>query len=205
MLIIGAYSAFAFGILYVIFKMKSRARQRYEELAPRFGGTANIPKVFFGGSPSLEAIYRRRRLKIFEYAKGAGNSRRTYTAVEVAVSNSTNLGFTIRKRGFLTRWLMRWRASEVQTGDLVFDDLFVIKGSDGDLLQQVLTPTVKGQLIKQAEAHVRFDMRLKGDTLRNNLRGSLARNKVYEVLPTLVDSMNDLADQLAAVQGFSKR
>lgn len=120
-------------------------RESWRELASRWDG------IFYEGSlraePSIEVEHGPWWLRLDRAHPYA--DRVTHTRLQVPFVNRTGFRFHAYPAGFLSELAKVLGAQDVLIGDPLFDDAYMVKATDADLVRALLTPELRLRLLAQ--------------------------------------------------------
>lgn len=184
----------------VALKRDKKARAQWNMFAQTYGLTYTPPKI--EGTPILRdfvAIQTRGEIageldgmqfRLFVRISGAGKNRRIFTVMSLAVPGMPQ-GLTIYQNNAFLKLKKAFGAQDIKTGDAVFDETFIVKGSNVDEVRgwlnherrQALMDTLRtNRDLEISEGCVRFD------------RSGLCDN--ITVLTEVLQTMRDLTPHL---------
>ena len=130
---------------YFAWKSHQRTIQMWRDTAAELGLA-----VSGGGGmsrPTLTGKISGLPVTVDTFVRRSGNSSTTYTRYRVAYPN---VGFELqlKRQGAFTAITKLFGAQDVEVGDSLFDDAFVVKTSDPNRLRDLLTPSVRTSLLR---------------------------------------------------------
>jgi len=170
-------------------------REIWNQLANQIGGQLT-PGGFFGRD-RLDARVGEWTLTLDTYAVSHGKSSTTYTRMRAPYVNADGFRFTAYRSGLFTPLGEMLGMRDIQIGDAVFDEAFVLKGNDEARVRQFFADdTLKALLYAQSRIH----MEVKDD--EGWFRQSFPSN-VDELYFRRVGVMRDLNELRALFELFS--
>ncbi len=92
---------------------------------------------------SIAGVYKGHSVKIWVFTKGSGKNKSTWTGVQTDLRVPMVLGLKIYREHAFSGLGKMLGFQDIQTGDTIFDQRFVIKGKDPAKVLQFLTPAVR--------------------------------------------------------------
>jgi hypothetical protein len=140
-------------VVLAIIRFAIAARKKtiaaWNEAAGELGITFNTPGRFSGYL--MEGNVAGYQVKVHTYTQRSGENSRTYTAFRVSFPGSLDLGIKLsRELKFFSGVAKFFGSQDITTGDLSFDETFVIKGLDAEAVNDFLNEDRRQQL---AELH----------------------------------------------------
>lgn len=122
----------------------------YEGLALKSnGGLVNLVKHPL----IIEGNYQGKALKIFLFAQKTGNNTRICSAIRILGSNSLGLDFTIVGKIWIQRFWQLLVPKRIILGDSAFDTQFIVKSNKPEIMQKILTDSLRTQFISLHKDH----------------------------------------------------
>jgi hypothetical protein len=128
----------------------------WRQLAHEIG--AQVVGDGFWSGTVVKAQVKEWTITLDTYAVSTGKTMMYYTRMRAPYINKDGLRFTIHRRGVfsdLGKWL---GGQDIEVGDPVFDDLFIIKGNDAGKVQQLFANAQLRSLI-QAQPQIHLEVR----------------------------------------------
>ncbi len=184
-------------------KKKSGEAIQLEKLAgelglPVLGGEPFLPRVpvlkFLKKPLFLEGEFRGRRFKVYHYTAGSGDSQTRYAAVRAGVSNPKGLVFQFSREGFFSKIGKTFGMRDIQVGDPVFDEKFVVKSNDPEFIAAALLAEMKEKFYKARELKARGVIKLDKDEIRYNEVGSIGSDETRRRFALIAGLLADLAE-----------
>lgn len=97
----------------------------------------------------VRACHKQWTITLDTYSQSDGDSSTTYTRIRAPYVNKDGFWFTIYRKGFFTGVGKLLGMQDVEIGDPLFDDAFVIKGNDEQKLRKLFSDPAIRQLIEQ--------------------------------------------------------
>ena len=118
---------------------RSKAGRSWRALAARIGGkvTHDNEGFFFDPSYQLHCALDGYRVRL-EYYRGAGRHAPTYTRASILVPGEFELW--IQRQGVVQSVLKMVGGQDFEIGDPEYDEVFVIKSSDGERARKQMSP-----------------------------------------------------------------
>lgn len=174
-----------------------RTSENLAELARALGlRCAERPPLLgvFPLPPTVDGERGGRAVRFFTFTTGSGKSRQTWQACGVSCENPHGLTFQLGTQNALSRLGILLGMQDVQVGDAVFDERFVVKTNASDFLRAALLPEVRTALLQcwgshAAGAHVK----LAGNEVVYAENGSFADTAVVGRMKAVVEPLLALA------------
>ena len=103
-----------------------------------------IQKRLFGSKEEtnrhLRGTVDGRKVRVYTYTEGSGDSQTTYTAYQVGFP-PLGLGLKIAPQGFWGKVKKAFGSQDIEVGDEQFDEAFLVKGDHPDQIAAFLTPS----------------------------------------------------------------
>ena len=123
----------------------------WQAAAEELGISFTSPQRF--AKPSMEGRVAGFQVKVHAYTQSSGQHSATYTGFRVTFPGSLELGLKLSRELALVSGITKFfGAQDILTGDEVFDNTFVIKGTDPDDVITFLTDDIRYQLIELHQA-----------------------------------------------------
>lgn len=144
------------------------------------------------GRPRISGTLRGMRVQVDVRVQRSGNNQQTFTRYRVWVP-PPGFQFRLDRQTGMSRVTKFFGAQDVEMGDAAFDDAFVVKTDDEARLRALLTPRLRGALVRTAAAYpgvqyehdrVSFERR----------RLEINRDVIVSTMRRLVDTAAALAD-----------
>lgn len=141
----------------------------------------------------LEGVFRNCNIKIYNYVVGSGKNSTTYSTVRIVGPNPKGLSFHFHREGIFSKIGKTFGMQDIQTGDMTFDKMFIIKASDPDFIKVALLRQIKNGFYDVWEKHgSQGTLALDGDELQYNEVGTIRNEKVRERFAAAADLLVDL-------------
>lgn len=141
----------------------------------------------------LEGSYRNCLLKIYNYTVSSGKNSTSYSTARIIGENPKNLSFEFHREGMFSKLGKLIGLQDIQTGDMTFDKLLIVKSNDADFIKIALLPEIKEKFITIWEQHKPHgSIRLKDAELHYDEVGTIRNAAVRERFAAIADLMADL-------------
>lgn len=159
-ILLATIAVVAFGLL--IRNYNRKVRQGWTEAARRLGGTYD-PKVgpWYRRTSHLNAVVDGQSILIDHYTVHTGQTTITYTRCAAPVDFAGDLELKIYEKGFFSKLGEGLGTQDVKTGDVAFDDAFMVKANDEARARAWLTPDVRAAITRLGN----YRLTLKGGRL----------------------------------------
>ena len=113
-------------------------------------------------SDRIEADFQNWHMVYDIYIVPVGNLWLAYTRLRAPFTAKTDFKFRISRKTFLSKIAEKFGKSNVQTGDALIDDAFVIESNDAEKIKHLLSDkNIKILLLKKADSDFQFSHRHK--------------------------------------------
>ncbi|MEO0794358.1 MAG: hypothetical protein AAFX93_04295 [Verrucomicrobiota bacterium] len=179
---------------------------------PLIGGDSYLPKIpilkLIKRPYRIEGPFRGHILKIYNYSQsngGQNGSSTPYFAIVLELKNTRDLKFKLSSEGFFSKIGKALGMQDIQTGDPIFDETFVVKSSDTSFAREGLLPEIRQQFLtaKQQCSRTFGGIQLKNNNLRYDRVGHLSKEQDRTEAAMLSKAMADLADAIEIYHGAS--
>lgn len=119
----------------------------WRQFSDQVGG--DFVKGGFFSQSVVRARHKQWTITLDTYSQGDAETSTDYTRIRAPYINKDGFWFTIYRKGFFTGVGKLLGMQDVEIGDPLFDDAFVIKGSDEQKLRKLFADPVIRQLIEQ--------------------------------------------------------
>jgi len=187
----GVLLAFAGVAIY----QAKQAGKNFVAMADKLGLTLETTGRFFK-KHRLTGQLRGKPVEVFSYTTGAGKSRRTWAAMAVAVGKTGGLTFSLeRKVAFIDFFARLFRKIDVKTGDEVFDQQWLLKTNQPELMRAILLPELRQKLMRYAGDGISSPgFKLETYRVQYSEQGSFSTMKVCRRIEECTGLLCDLAD-----------
>ncbi len=124
--------------------------KNWRRLADEVGGEF-VPGGFLKDS-KVRLRYRQWTFTLDLQTESSGENSVIYTRLRAPYVNRGGFRFTIYRKGFFSNLGKRLGMQDIEIGDPAFDDAFIIKGTDENLLRSLLADRRIRQLIERQPA-----------------------------------------------------
>ena len=145
----------------------------------------------------VEGNYKGKAVKVFHVRQGAGNNIRMYAAIQVLGRNPIDMTFSIEKKTWAHAFTKMIGSKQVMFGEREFDKKFVVKSNHPEVLQLVLSDSIRVGLLNLLE-ELGFDgeIQLEGNKMIYLEVGMINRTRRRKRYEKLVDLMSCLRDEM---------
>ncbi len=98
----------------------------------------------------ISGEYEHCRVEITIVAKSSGDSSTNFTQVRTRFTPALGLGLRLNHENFITQIQTKFGVQDIQTGDKIFDDTFLIKGSDEVEVVRFLNAKVRRAILSHS-------------------------------------------------------
>ena len=168
---------------YLILQSRRRA---WEELAARVG-LSFAPGNWLGLGMSISGTYRSQYITLDKFTRSTGKNSTTYTRIVLRLSQPTQLELLIYTEGIFSKIGKLFGMKEIQTGDEVIDQRYIIKGQPEPMIASLLQSYDLRQKLVEAPA---LHIKVQGQEIYYEKRGF---NKDENSLIALFDLLASLA------------
>jgi hypothetical protein len=138
-------------IIVVIARVANKNKeQAWRELAARLRIDYEPGKLF--KRAAISGRLRGRSLRMYTHSSGTSQSRTTYTRIDLALDNPENKFFSLGPEGLLSQIGEALGAQDITTGDLQFDQRFVVKARPPEVAKRSLYDAMLRDRLSQAHA-----------------------------------------------------
>ena len=155
LLFAGIVVAFIGGLVWLVRHYSRAQREAWQQAATQLG-------LHYDGR-QIVGTRHGQRVRVCTVTRGSGDSRTTYTVVSSQLPMALDLGFKLRKHGFLNNM---FHASEDHVvGDPRFDEAFIVSADEPHRVRSLLGPKLRGLLVQQLGTSSSFDVSDHGATI----------------------------------------
>ena len=136
------------GVAWLVAAMSKRAADNVQRLAAALGLDFAVKPPTLGlfySEPTAAGEIRGRRVAIFPFITGTGESRVQWCAVSAATTSS--LTFHLQRQGFGSKLMELFGAREIQVGDPEFDAAWFIQTNRPAQLTAALLPELRARMM----------------------------------------------------------
>jgi hypothetical protein len=150
-LILAAGGGFIALIVYLVNREQEKNRRAWTEAAARVGGAFD-PSAgpWYRRTMTIQATLDGVAVLADYYVVSNGKSSTTYTRVRAAAAGAPNLRLSVYKEGFFSSLGKALGTQDIQVGDPLFDDLFMVKSNDEALCRAWLNAGARQALLAAA-------------------------------------------------------
>lgn len=175
---------FAFGIW-----LQSNTIKEWQVLAAELK-LKYVPAPLWGVG-HIEGSYNGFNVLVDHYKKGSGKNRRTYTKIITRFNKQLPSGLKIyQETAILSDIGKFFGGQDIEINAPKFDDTFIVKGEPEEAVRRLLTPPVRGALLRYNDV---TDLCLDEDAIIHRERG-LARDAGH--IRHILDAQNKVAKAL---------
>lgn len=102
--------------------------------------------------PSVTGVYARFHVDLRTVTRGSGDSSSTYTVMNINLPVQNGLVVSFYKEGFLSKLGKAIGTQDVQVGDPMFDEAFMIKSNSPPHVPHLLTPDIRQYALAMRDA-----------------------------------------------------
>jgi hypothetical protein len=174
-----------------------RARENLAALARDLGLQLEEKPPSLGLFPQVPTVCGERggrALRFYTFTTGSGKQRQVWQAMGLACANPRGLSFQFGAQNVLTAFGVMLGMQDVQVGDPVFDERFVVKTNAPDFLRAALLPEIRTALLQNWAARgVGANVKLDGGELHYAELGSFAEAGVTARMRAMLEPLCALA------------
>lgn len=137
-------------VVAVAIRLSKRTAQAWQQAAASLGLQFDLPGRL--SRPTLSGTIDGRNVVIDTYTEGSGDSSTVYTRYRVE-HPSLSMGLDLHRQGMFSRVTKFFGRQDVDTGDVAFDDAFIVQADDLTSLRHLLTPSVRSGLLRLLAAY----------------------------------------------------
>jgi hypothetical protein len=176
-------------VLAISLYKKAQTREQWEQAANDLGLT--FQSGFFTGA-KLSGRYNAAPIEVYKVTRGGKNNRRTYTVFEVGLPPRAPGNLVIADEGLLAGIGKFMGMQDIEVGDSIFDDAFVIKGQNPAAVKRFLSQdNVTDQILELSNKYPnRFE--IKDGKITVEVRGAAPSFEIEMALDDLtrcIDAM----------------
>ncbi|MCP4439004.1 MAG: hypothetical protein GY810_08690 [Aureispira sp.] len=121
------------------------------------------------------------------YNKGVGRSYLPYTRFDIQVNNPNLLSFQLYPQNFLGKMGKRLGGQDIEIGNPVFDDQFIVKSNDENFIKNLLSSPICHALAKdwRCNGHIFLEKNTIGFQMPNAIRDDEHRQKFEKMVSLL--------------------
>lgn len=172
---------------------KKRIKGFYKQLADKYGFSDAEPqdkKTKY--LPLVSGVYRNRNVSIKSERVEKGK-KLIHTVIRIMIENRDNFEFLIAKN---TRQNRLKYPSSAKTGDLEFDESFILHSNNPELANRILNFNTKFKLQQAADLDFNGEVRLNGNVIEYNEPGLINSSASLMRTELLLHELCDIADEL---------
>ncbi len=141
-------------IIFLVFWYMHKQRQKMTEQWGVFAQQTGL-SVTAGSwiqTPAVRGVYAGFNIWLRTESRGSGDSRTTYTVMTLQLPITNRLNLRFYKEGFLSKIGKAMGTQDLQVGDPLFDDAFMIKGNSPPHVANLLSPEVRQYALAMRDA-----------------------------------------------------
>jgi hypothetical protein len=144
--------------------------------------------------PTASGSHRGRTVRLHTFATGSGKQRQAWQALSVSCENPHGLTFQLGTQNFLSALGALLGQQDVQVGDPVFDQRFVVRTNAVDFLRAALLPEIRAALLQHWSARTAgANVKLEGGELTYAELGSFTETAVVDRMRVMLEPLLTLA------------
>lgn len=144
--------------------------------------------------PTVSGQHGGRALRFFSFTTGSGKHRQVWYAMGLSCANPHGLTLRLGAQNFLTSIGTMLGMQDVQVGDPVFDQRFVVKTNAADYVRAALLPELRAELLQRWAARaVGANVKIEGGEIVYAELGSFADAAVIERMKSMLAPVSALA------------
>ncbi len=176
--------------LFFAYKGTQDNAQSWSSVAGKLGLHHNRPSNWSLGN--ITGSMNGMPVEIFTFTRGSGKNKSTYTKIKTNITPALLSGLHIyRETPVFSSIGKFFGGQDIQTGDQVFDDKYIIKATDESAALKFLTSKIRSMILNYDQTVGELD--LKATELSYTTRGVLTDEAQIEMI---VRSQNRLAVEL---------
>ena len=189
------FAVVALVVVAVVFSylvLQSR-RRAWEELAARLGLTFE-PGNWIGRGMSISGTYRSQHITLDKFTRRTGKNATTYTRVVLFLKQPSQIEMEIYTEGLFSKIGKLLGMKEIQTGDEVLDQRYIIKGQPENGIAGLLASYDVRQKLAEAPA---LHIKVHGQEIYYEKRGFAKDENNLIALFDLITSLASGIDRLS--------
>ena len=135
-----------------------------------------------------------RTLQLYTFTTGSGKQRQAWQALHVSCENPHGLTFQLGTQNFLSALGALLGQQDVQVGDPVFDQRFVVRTNAADFLRAALLPEIRAALLQHWPTRAGgANVKLEGEGLTYAEIGTFTEASTVERMNAMLEPLLTLA------------
>lgn len=153
--------------------------------------------------PTASGWHGGRALRFYTFTSGSGKQRQVWQAMGLSCENAHGLTFQLGEQNFLSSIGVAMGGQDVQVGDAVFDQRFIVKTGAPDFLRAALLPEIRAALLQHwSPRGIGANVKLEGSELVYAELGSFAEAGVAERMRAMLEPLAALATLPEVYRGY---
>jgi hypothetical protein len=151
----GIFVLFIGGIVWLVRYYQRLKDEAWSAVAQRYG-------LHYSGRQIVGRLHDQ-AVRVCTVTRGSGDDKTTYTVISSTLPMALDLGFSLRKHGFINN--MFHRSADHIIGDPTFDDTFIISADEEHRVRSLLGPKLRHLLLQQLSSSNKFTIGDHGATI----------------------------------------
>ena len=179
-----------------VLKQQRQTRKQMAGLARRLGleFKRHKAKLGFEPPPTVAGPHRNRAVRFFSYTIRSGKNSTTWSAVAAAVGGAGGFSLELFPKHFLNRIAAAFGLQDIQVGDPLFDQAFVVKSNDPAYAAAALLPEIRSCLLAERTRGARGHLAITDGETRHAEVGTFNNEARVARLTRMLEVVCDLAE-----------